>query len=732
MDGTDIAGSNAGSEMIDESSNAGGVGSFGVLELEEGGVFLGEIDPETGVLALDGTDSSATHAGSSVIHEVTGIDFSAGTTVITASGGFTGTIVNADVAKATSVVDFVRNDISGYGQNIESILGEDLNRLQDSFFYQQFSYEIQTGAGTNEYINELKKAVHPSGFAVFGKVSIATQLEEPMTLSALTDAISISAFSGDPGFFRFIRRSLGTMELQAGSQDDVIILEDSESAGEVFSVFEDDGYILEEIGTSNIFESEFVVQLENNDDDVRIDERLLTEDDFHVSGFSASVVEESFNLILNGTQDGLAFQDSKNAGEDLLDESGFPFRLETALERNTTSRFLVHSVGGNDTALILENGGFFLAETSSTSGSIQPYSRYPVDLPTTHTSLPTGDSLVKDQTNSDVSLIRKMGVTLPTESFGNTAHSFGLIRLGKNPFGTERTRVETELGTIASKAAQEAHQVAIIGIANLSAVDGELLMEDSNDGIPINEISKVQSVNLDGVIANTFLLDGTDTSATDRDFNIRLSTGGTLLFEDGSADAHVDLTFDGVRLEDGTPGGPGLLLNEDSGFSPTLEDIIRRAIFDIGEDPYNTTESSETVGILLEEAEQGFFKQEDSSTVATTYGDDFLLEEATGYGINDKLILEAIRIEVETETDKVGVIPHQNYLSSTFDNITHSSDIYIDIGMSIPLEDGVDDEGNGGNIVLNGTDGSSTDAGNSIIHEDGTRASILIDSAFTI
>ena len=153
---------------------------------------------------------------------------------------------------------------------------------------------------------------------------------------------------------------------------------------------------------------------------------------------------------------------------------------------------------------------------------------------------------------------------------------------------------------------------------------------------------------------------------------------------------------------------------------------------DLGEeDPHNTTESSETTGILLEEAEQGFFKQEDESTVATTYGDDILLEIATTFGVNNKLTLENTRIEVEDETDKVGVIPHQNYLNSTFDNISYSSDIYIDIGMSIPLEDGTDNSG-GGNIVFDGTDDSSTDAGSTILHEDGTRASILIDSAFTI
>jgi len=735
LDGTDGFGSNAGSEVIDESSNADGVASFGNIELEEGGLLLGEIDPETGVLALNGTDSSSTHAGSSVIHEVDGIDFSAGTTTITASGGFTGTIVGADIAKVTASVDVERDDISGYGNNIESILGEDLNRLQDSFFYQQFSYEVQTGAGTNEYLNELKKAVHPAGFAVFGKVSIATPISEPMTLSELTDAISISAFSGDPDFFRFVRRSLGTMDLQSGAQDEVIVLESSTSISdsEEFFLLEDDALLLQETFTAKQSENEFTIQLETNEDRLGVNDKLLTEDDFHINGFSKETVVESNNLILDGTQDGLALQDSKNAGGDLLDESGNPIDLEN--EPVTFNRF-VHErinkpVGINHDAIINEDGGFVLSERSGKSGSIQPYSRYPVDLPTAHNSLPTGSSLVKAQTNSDVSLVRNVSITLPTESFGNTANSFGLIRLGERPFGTERTRVETELGTIASKSAQEAHHVAVIAVSDGLNDEGDLLMEDTNDGISISDISKVKPINIDGVIANTLLLNGTDTSSSNRDDQVLLETGGIILFEDGVAETHVNLTFGQVKLEDGTDGAPGLLLSEDSEFGPTIEDIIRRAIIDISEDPNNTTESSETTGILLEQAEQGFFKQEDESTVSTTYGDDILLENATAFGVNNKLTLENTRIEVEDETDKVGVIPHQNYLNSTFDNISYSSDIYVDIGMDIPLEDGTDNSG-GGSIVFDGTDDSSTDAGSSIIHEDGTRASILIDSAFTV
>ena len=699
LDGTDTNGTDAGSEIISESSNAGGAASFGNIELEEGGLLLGEIEPETGVLALDGIDSSATHAGSSVIHEDTGIDFSAGTTTITASGGFTGTIVGADIAKVTASVNAERSDITGYGSNIESILGEDLNRLQDSFFYQQFSYEVQTGASVDEYLNELKKAVHPSGFAVFGKVKISSPIREPMVLNTdIADAISLSAFSGDPDFFRFVRRSLGTLELQAGAQDEVIVQEDSLSVSDIdeFFLLEDGGLLLQET----------------------------------VTAYDGATVISN-NLVLDGTQDGLAFQDSRDAGSDILDESGNPIDLENELV--TFNRFVLeridNPVGINHNAIINEDGGFILSERSGKSGSIQPYGRYPSDLETEHIST-AGNSLVKAQTNSDVSLVRNFGVTLPTESFGNTANSFGLIRLGERPFGTERVRVETELGTIASKAAQEAHHVALIAVSNEDGDEFDLLMEDSDESLPINEVSKVQPVNLDGAIANTLLLDGTDTNATDRNDQVRLETGGTILFEDGIAETDV-FALGQVKLEDGTSSEnvSGLLLNEASHVGPTFEDVIRRAILDIGEAPFNTTESSQTTGILLEQAEQGFFKQEDESTVATTHGDDILLENATTFGLNNKLTLENTRLEVEDGTDTVGVIPHQNYLNSDFDNITFSSDIYIDIGMSIPLEDGTD--GNG-NIVFDGTDDSSTDAGSDILHEDGTRASILIDSAFTV
>ena len=228
--------------------------------------------------------------------------------------------------------------------------------------------------------------MHPAGFAVFGKVKISTPIEEPMTLSALTDAISISAFSGDPDFFRFVRRSLGTIDLQSGAQDEVIVLESSASISdtEEFFLLEDGALLLQETFTAKQSENEFTVQLETNEDKLGINDKLLTEDDFHITGFSKETVVESNNLILDGTQDGLALQDSKNAGGDILDESGNPIDLEN--EPVTFNRFVSeridNPVGINHDALINEDGGFVLSERSGKSGSMQPYSRYPSDLET--------------------------------------------------------------------------------------------------------------------------------------------------------------------------------------------------------------------------------------------------------------------------------------------------------------------------------------------------------------
>lgn len=70
------------------------------------------------------------------------------------------------------------------GQLDESIV------LQDSDFYQKFSYEISTNYSTRKWIDALKRTVHPGGMAVFGNVRINETLDNTIASSVIYTAIT--------------------------------------------------------------------------------------------------------------------------------------------------------------------------------------------------------------------------------------------------------------------------------------------------------------------------------------------------------------------------------------------------------------------------------------------------------------------------------------------------------------------------------------------------------------
>jgi hypothetical protein len=186
LDGTDSVRANSGERLINESSfnnnNQIILDGTDASGTDAGFVLLHDIETASGSIALNGTDSSSTHAGDNIVNEQPP-DFSAETTTITDSGGASATIVNADIAKGSTSIGTQAETIPSYGSNIESLVGEDLNRLQDSVFYQQFSYETEAPASGGDYLPQLKKAVHPAGFNVFGKVAIATSISAGIGLT---------------------------------------------------------------------------------------------------------------------------------------------------------------------------------------------------------------------------------------------------------------------------------------------------------------------------------------------------------------------------------------------------------------------------------------------------------------------------------------------------------------------------------------------------------------------
>ena len=216
----------AGERIIDETQNSTSIGDS---------------------IVLDGNDSNSNNAGQFLINEE-GIDFSGNNVVIQDSGGARGTVILSNIGRG-SVSAGLTQETDGTYVTVDSLLNEDLIRIQDSYYYQQFSYEVQVGQSTATYLNELKKAVHPAGFAPFGKVSVASFISMAIRNAGIDEGLDdnfspILASTFEILFDEVINRRHAILPVTArvGTRDNSIILDgtdgSSTNAGDNI-VFED-------------------------------------------------------------------------------------------------------------------------------------------------------------------------------------------------------------------------------------------------------------------------------------------------------------------------------------------------------------------------------------------------------------------------------------------------------------------------------------------------------------
>lgn len=108
-------------------------------------------------------------------------------------------VINSeDGIGAEILLDF--SAITGYPGRYDGVHGQ-LNEsivLQDSFYYQKYSYEVKTTFATSDWINQLTRAVHPAGTKVFGNVFIFNKLDtriksgEVFIDKAITDGLIVT------------------------------------------------------------------------------------------------------------------------------------------------------------------------------------------------------------------------------------------------------------------------------------------------------------------------------------------------------------------------------------------------------------------------------------------------------------------------------------------------------------------------------------------------------------
>jgi hypothetical protein len=135
-----------------------------------GGILrLSPASNRTGLLLEDGS-RLIDEDGDFFVHEQSGV-FNKRNFLIGDRSGTKTRIV--DVAAAS-----VRGDIGAIGLTTGEFLNSDgkvsdsSKRIQDSLFYQDFSYVIRIGQSVNKYRDAVKKLLHPVGLALFGEVSL--------------------------------------------------------------------------------------------------------------------------------------------------------------------------------------------------------------------------------------------------------------------------------------------------------------------------------------------------------------------------------------------------------------------------------------------------------------------------------------------------------------------------------------------------------------------------------
>ena len=134
--------------------------------MQESGLPAGEQDTDlgdnllhesedflSGNIILDRTDDDDSDLGDELLNETE--DTLLGQTLITSTGA-TGKIISSNLAKLSAEIDFITTKVGNY-KNSDSLISEDVVRIQDSFYYQDFSYEVRIGQSVSKYINDVDK-----------------------------------------------------------------------------------------------------------------------------------------------------------------------------------------------------------------------------------------------------------------------------------------------------------------------------------------------------------------------------------------------------------------------------------------------------------------------------------------------------------------------------------------------------------------------------------------------
>jgi len=133
-----------------------------------------------GSVKLMVTNGALSFARNTLVGERSGV-FNKNSVLIGNTSNATARIVDSGVAGLVAGIGAVGVN-SGNFANSDGKLSDGSKKLQDSFYYQDYSYVIRIGQSVKNYRDAVKKLLHPVGVALFGEVSLTNQVQALMRL----------------------------------------------------------------------------------------------------------------------------------------------------------------------------------------------------------------------------------------------------------------------------------------------------------------------------------------------------------------------------------------------------------------------------------------------------------------------------------------------------------------------------------------------------------------------
>lgn len=103
---------------------------------------------------------------------------------ITNSSGATAKIISGsnNHAEATGIIGAVSRTLGRF-VNADGKVSESSKKIQDSLFYQEYSYVVKVGQSIDKYRDAVKKLLHPIGLALFGEVTVQSLVQAPSSIT---------------------------------------------------------------------------------------------------------------------------------------------------------------------------------------------------------------------------------------------------------------------------------------------------------------------------------------------------------------------------------------------------------------------------------------------------------------------------------------------------------------------------------------------------------------------